>query len=40
MRLDTAGGLARLNESTKRGGSNILGIVSLHTDDANMEDKS
>jgi len=40
MRLDTAGGLARLNESTKRGGSNVLDIISLHTDDANMEDKS
>ena len=41
MRLDTAGGLARLNESTKRGGSNILDIVSLNTDDAqSVEDKS
>ena len=40
MRLDTSGGLAKLNESTKRGGSVSLDIISLATDDVTMEDES
>ncbi len=38
MRLDTAGGLAALNEQTKRGRRALIGVSWLGTEDAEIED--
>ena len=38
MRLDTAGGLAALNENTKKGRRPLIGISWLGTEDAEIED--
>ena len=38
MRLDTVGGLAALNENTKRGRRPLIGISWLGTEDAEIED--
>lgn len=38
MRLDTEGGLATLNEKTKKGGGISVGVSWLGTEDAEIED--